>query len=303
MVKLWLASIVCDVRPRNATFSRSNEIQNHFSISSSGDSSSDGVENLMRRMDLWRPSKFAMIDGRLQGDPTGAHLAASSRLIGDLTAQHYEAALKACARGRLLDLGCGNVPLFGLYREMVDEVICIDWPASRHQKQHIDVFADLTLPLPLNDSSFDTILLSDVLEHIPNPENLVREIARLLRPGGATVIGVPFLYWIHETPHDYNRYTRYQLERLLTKAGLEITELVEVGGSPEVLADIMGKTLASRPRVAASFGAVARWLLRRGFVRRISDRTRSLFPAAYVVVARKEKVPLAVAKKVTAASA
>jgi SAM-dependent methyltransferase len=254
-------------------------------------------------MDAWRPSKFAMIDGRLQGDPTGAHLAASSRLIGDLTARHYEAALRTCAHGRLLDLGCGNVPLFGLYRGMVDEVLCVDWPASRHQKQHVDVFADLTLPLPLHDSSFDTILLSDVLEHIPNPENLVGEIARLLRPGGATVIGVPFLYWIHETPHDYNRYTRYQLERLLTNAGLEIAHLAEIGGSPEVIADIMAKTLAPRPRLAASFGAVARWLLQRGFVRRISERTRSLFPAAYVVVARKGDGSLAGAGRMAVAAA
>jgi len=203
-------------------------------------------------------------------------------------AQHYYAALKRHARGRLLDLGCGNVPLFDVYRKDVAEVICVDWPASLHQRKHVDVFANLTLSLPLRDSCFDTILLSDVLEHIPNPESLSFEIARVLRPGGCALIGVPFLYHLHEVPHDFNRYTRYQLARILTNAGLTILQLDEIGGSPEVLADVMSKTLASRPRLAAAFVAMARWLLTLGVVRRVSERTRPNFPLAYIVVARKD---------------
>ena len=141
---------------------------------------------------------------------------------------------------------------------------------------------------PFKDSCFDTVLLSDVLEHIPNPEILIAEVARILRSGGCTVIGVPFLYYLHETPHDFNRYTRYQLERLLKNAGLKVEQLEEVGGSPEVLADIMSKTLSSRPRIAATFVAAAEWLLNRELVRRVSDRTRANFPLAYLAVARKE---------------
>jgi SAM-dependent methyltransferase len=241
----------------------------------------------MRSEEHWHPTKFVMIDGKLRSDPTGAYVSVGSRLLADLMAQHYDAALKRHARGRLLDLGCGNVPLFAAYRSVVDEVLCVDWPASLHQQRHVDVLADLTQPLPLSSSCVDTVLLSDVLEHIPNPENLVAEIARILRPGGRAVIGVPFMYWLHEAPHDFNRYTRYQLERLLTNVGLKITQLTEVGGSPEVLADVMGKTLASRPRLAASLVTIARWLLGRSVVQRLSQRTRATFPLAYVVVAEK----------------
>jgi SAM-dependent methyltransferase len=242
----------------------------------------------MRCKEAWRPTKFVMNGGQLRADPTGTHVAVASRLIGDLMARHYETALRMHARGRLLDLGCGNVPLFEVYRGLVDDVICVDWPASLHPQQHIDVFADLTQPLSLCDSSFDTILLSDVLEHIPNPERLIAEIARILRPGGCTVIGVPFLYWLHEIPHDFNRYTRYQLERLLKNAGLDVVQLTEIGGGPEVIADVISKLLASRPRIVAAFVMAARWLLRRGLVRRISERTRPSLPLAYLLVANKQ---------------
>jgi SAM-dependent methyltransferase len=241
----------------------------------------------MRRRSDWRPTKFLVIDGCLRGDPTGAHISVSSRVAGDLLAAHYGAALIKYARGNLLDLGCGNVPLFGLYENLVDEVYCVDWLASLHQQRHVDVFADLTQPLPLRDATFDTILLSDVLEHIPNPERLISEISRLLRPNGHIIIGVPFLYWLHEIPHDFNRYTRYQLKRLVENAGLEVVHLNEVGGSPEVLVDIMSKTLASRPRLTAAFVTVATWILKRKFVRRLSQGTSRVMPLAYVVIATK----------------
>jgi SAM-dependent methyltransferase len=204
-----------------------------------------------------------------------------------MMAKRYGAVLKRYAHGRLVDLGCGNVPFFEMYRDRVDDSLCVDWPVSPHQLKPVDVFADLRLPLPLNDCAFDTVLLFDVLEHIPNPHDLTNEASRILRPGGVVLIGVPFLYPIHEAPNDFNRYTAYQLRRLAVSSGLSVLELEEVGGSPEVLADIAIKTFSSRPRVAACLLVVARWLLTRRFVRRISERTRSRFPIAYVLVAKK----------------
>jgi SAM-dependent methyltransferase len=242
----------------------------------------------MRHPEAWRPTKFVVINGRLRGDDSGTYLSIGSRLIGDMMAERYDIVVRRYARGRLADLGCGNAPLFEVYKDLVDESICVDWPASPHQLRHVDVFADLRLPLPLRDSTFDTVLLFDVLEHVPNPQNLTAEAARILRPGGILLIGVPFLYPIHEEPNDFNRYTGYQLRRLAAISGLTILEMEEVGGSPEVLADIIIKTVAWRPRrLAAVLPEAARWLLNRRFVRRISDRTRSRFPIAYLLVARK----------------
>lgn len=241
----------------------------------------------MHHQDIWRPSKFVLVDGELRADKTGRYVSVGSRIVADLMAQNYAAALRKYARGNLLDLGCGNAPLFETYRSLVDSVWCVDWPFSIHQQKHIDVFADLTKPLPLRDGSFDTVVLSDVLEHIPNPECLVGEIGRVMRSSGHVIIGVPFFYWLHEAPHDFNRYTRYQLERFYKLAGLEVVQITEVGGGPEVLADIAGKILSAKPRLASVFVALAARILKYKATKRISAKTRETFPLAYIAIGQK----------------
>ncbi len=139
--------------------------------------------------------------------------------------------IRAHARGRLLDLGCGAVPLYGMYRDLVSEITCVDWPNSLHNSSHVDISADLHGPLPLSDAAFDTVLLTDVLEHMAEPKGLMREVARVLAPGGKILVGVPFLYWLHEEPHDYYRFTKFALRRMLDESGLEVLE-IDAYGAP-----------------------------------------------------------------------
>jgi len=63
--------------------------------------------------------------------------------------------------------------------------------------------------------TFDVIVLSEVLEHVRAPHLAVENIRAALRDGGRLILTVPFLFPIHERPHDYYRYTRYGLEYLL----------------------------------------------------------------------------------------
>ncbi|SDB26408.1 Methyltransferase domain-containing protein [Desulfonatronum thiosulfatophilum] len=70
----------------------------------------------------------------------------------------------------------------------------------------------------------DTVLLLDVLEHLPQPEQALAEASRVLRPGGNCLIHVPFLYPLHDEPHDYQRWTGHGLERMLTRHGFQVTE-------------------------------------------------------------------------------
>ena len=149
-----------------------------------------------------------------------AMLGIGSRLVADRVAACYGEYLPRHARGRLADLGCGSVPLYGSYRTLVSSVTCVDWAHSPHARRHINVEADLGAVLPFADASFDTLILSDVLEHVAEPERLWREMARLLAPGGHAFVNVPFLYGIHEAPHDYYRYTEFALRRLAERAGL-----------------------------------------------------------------------------------
>jgi SAM-dependent methyltransferase len=151
--------------------------------------------------------------------------ALAPRFIADITAQWYERAIRAQARGRLLDLGCGDVPLYGVYRDLVQEHICINWANSLHPSIHLDFAVDLGGKLPFEDGSFDTILVTDVLEHLAEPAGAMCETAGILRLGGKLIIGVRFFYWIHEEPHDYHWYTEFALQRMCQLSGLSIVEL------------------------------------------------------------------------------
>jgi SAM-dependent methyltransferase len=93
----------------------------------------------------------------------------------------------------------------------------------------LDIVGDLG-SLPLRDNSFDAVLLVVVLEHTSDPSRVLCELHRVLRPQGRLLLAVPMIWELHQLPNDYFRFTRYGLERLLSKAGFEITWLLPVGG-------------------------------------------------------------------------
>jgi SAM-dependent methyltransferase len=68
--------------------------------------------------------------------------------------------------------------------------------------------------LPFADGSFDVILANNVIEHLSEPSVGVAEMRRVLSPNGHVLYTIPFLYPVHEAPHDYTRFTRYGLARL-----------------------------------------------------------------------------------------
>ncbi len=241
----------------------------------------------MKNAERWRPTKFVLRGGGWRTSRDPAEVGAGSRLITDAVARCYGAELPRHARGRLLDLGCGAVPLYGAYRALVDEVTCVDWAAG----EHVDLACDLSEPLPFADASFDTIVLSDVLEHVPDPALLWREMTRVLRPGGRIVMNVPFFYWLHAHPHDYYRYTRFALERFVRLNGLQLLALQPLGGVLDVLADLLAKLLDKLPLVG---GLLARGLQAAvgAFGRtkpgaRVAEVSARHFPLAYFLVAQR----------------
>lgn len=202
-------------------------------------------------------------------------------------APKFNAVFQQYARGRLVDLGCGRVPMYLFYRDLAETVTCVDWALSAHNQIHIDVFQDLNEPLSLPDSCADTVVLTSVLEHIYNPRALLGEIYRILAPEGTLILNVPFYYWLHEMPHDYYRYTIFALRRMLTDCGLEVLQEETTGGAPEALCDIVCK-LTSGSRFASAFLlAVMTWLTATSPVKRISQKTSMTMPFGYIVIARK----------------
>ena len=245
----------------------------------------------MKNANAWRPSKYVFRNGVLAGSRDRAEVGVGSRLISDLIARAYEINLPKHASGRLLDLGCGKVPLYLAYKSLVAENVCVDWQNTLHKNEYLDHECDLTVALPFAGESFDTIILSDVLEHIPEPALLWQEIARLLTAKGKLLMNVPFYYSIHEQPHDYYRYTEFGLRRFVEAAGLRLLDLEAIGGAPEIVADIFAKNILRLPYAGAPLSMFSQWmthwLVTTGPGARISRATRSNFPIAYFLVAEK----------------
>jgi SAM-dependent methyltransferase len=212
-------------------------------------------------------------------------------MIVDVIAGCYDENLKLHVKGRLLDLGCGKIPLFDAYRPYITDSVCIDWENTEHKNDHLDFEADLTKELSFSDGEFDTIVLSDVLEHIPEPQQLCQEMARVLSPNGKLLMNVPFYYWLHERPHDYYRYTEFALRRLMERSGMQVLQLQAIGGAPEIMTDILAKNVVRVPLAGNAIAMLSQWatsaFVHTSMGRRLSDATSAVFPLGYFLVAAK----------------
>jgi len=89
----------------------------------------------------------------------------------------------------------------------------------------IDVVSDIT-SIPLPDASFDAILCSEVLEHVPEPTHALDEFARLLKPGGVLILTAPFASNVHMAPYYYcSGFSKYWYQHHLRQRGFEILDL------------------------------------------------------------------------------
>lgn len=232
----------------------------------------------------WQPTKFIrQKDGKLIASRDPREVGVGSRLIADLAAEWYDTNIKEFAHGKLLDLGCGKAPLYATYSPLVDDAILADWANSLHENKLLDVECDITKKLPFNDSEFDTIILSDVLEHVPNPIDLTLELKRILKPGGLVLMNVPFMYWVHEAPYDYHRYTEFMLRKMVEDANMRVIKLDAIGGGWVVLIDLLSKLFMNRPKVVNAIQKLGPKLLSSRL------KIRNELPIGYAMVYKKGK--------------
>ena len=168
-------------------------------------------------------------------------------------------------KGRVLDVGGKKIDRRGTFIPPFDQVN--SWEYLNSDEKTKPDYCCSAENIPVEDASVDTVIMTEVLEYLTKPENVISEIYRVLRENGYLIISTPFLnpihgdYWL-----DRARYTPIMLKEKLEEAGFKLKSLEPMGSVGSVLYDIL--------RVAFGYaderGKFSIW-------RRILPRTKFLF--------------------------
>ncbi len=132
--------------------------------------------------------------------------------------------------GKVLDIGAGQGPWKSFFNASVSyqgvDIRSAD-QFGMHAQENIVYYDGSVLPFP--DAAFDAAMCIEVLEHVVEPQLLLREAFRILKPGATFTLTVPWSARVHHIPFDFHRFTRYKLDRMLTEAGFVDVDIQERG--------------------------------------------------------------------------
>ena len=141
---------------------------------------------------------------------------------------------KKYINGDVLDYGAGSAK----YRDIIELCSATYIAFDVISGSAIDVVGDVLNP-PFADASFDTIISTQVLEHVERPWIMVAQIARILRTDGVCVATAPFMLPYHADPHDFFRYTKEGLQSLFINEGFDILESGSYGKTFGVFSEML----------------------------------------------------------------
>ena len=150
------------------------------------------------------------------------------RFVRSVYADHNDSvAVRAALDGLLRELGEGRgLNVGGGPERLHERLVHVD--VARHAA--CDCVADARR-LPFAPATFDLAISQEMVEHVDDPFQAVREMARVVRPGGRVYLQVPFVIGYHPGPEDYWRFTRAGIAALLRQAGLPVGR-VEIAVGP-----------------------------------------------------------------------
>jgi SAM-dependent methyltransferase len=138
------------------------------------------------------------------------------------------------AKGKLIDLGCGTKPYESILKPYIESYFGVDFQPAAEKNYGENTKADLYVDCSnteLESEAFDTLLSTQVMEHIFETDNYLSECYRLLKKNGYGIFTVPFFWQLHSEPYDFFRFTRFSLDRLFSEKGFKIIEIRPLEGA------------------------------------------------------------------------
>src|SRR3989339_499295 len=136
--------------------------------------------------------------------------------------------------GKVLDFGSGRAKYKKIISTHANSYTAFDmFPGS-----NVDVVGN-ALDTPFSNNEFDTIISTQVLEHVAKPWLMIKEIGRILKPGGRCLLTMPFLVPYHPDPQDNSRFTTNGLILMFKDEGFEVLECGGYGRFFTVLSEFM----------------------------------------------------------------
>jgi SAM-dependent methyltransferase len=147
---------------------------------------------------------------------------------------------------RLLDVGCGGQPYYPLFADVAASYDGNDVEPGPRIK-----YVSPVESLPIPDESYDVVLCTQVMEHVRHPHQALREMTRVLAPGGHLLMTTHGVYPFHPHPGDYWRWTRQGFEAMFEDTeGLELVDLVPHGGSGSAMAILLNTSIREAGKAA-----------------------------------------------------
>ena len=152
---------------------------------------------------------------------------------------------------RIIDVGCGDRPYEGLLGGAT-AVVGFDIPGNPHADLHGSIDA-----IPVEDASFDVVLCLQVLEHVEDPAAAVRELRRIVKPGGRVLLSTHGVYPFHPNPDDFWRWTHAGLELLFRDNGPWESVTVRAGAGTATTLAMLVAHVTDLPSSASAYALSA----------------------------------------------
>jgi SAM-dependent methyltransferase len=172
--------------------------------------------------------------------------------------------------GRILNIGTGNKDYKNLFN--FDEFITFDVDSSENPNIIGDIHS-----IPIKNDSLDSIICTQVLEHVGDPKQAVREMCRILKSRGILLLSVPFIYPIHEAPVDNWRFGPNGLKSILKE--FKTVQIYHAGGFFSVFFELINLFL--RHKLERGLFLIAK------FLDAYSPNLNKKFTTGFFVVCKK----------------